>query len=270
GDVPDGPAEVSAPDGPSMSARSLQGLEPEEKVPSDSRLRERVDAAMEEVAAGMVRELEDQDSLADAVAAAVARVLEAGVAVRGVAHVALTGGAMGARTVSALADQDLSSEAWSRIHVWWGDERFVPEGHQDRNDQQARDAGLDRLPVPADNIHPAPSGAHEDELDEAAAVWAAELAAHAPEGGHSPRFDIVLLGLGPDAHVASLFPDHPALEVTDRATVRVTQSPKPPPLRLSLAVPPTNAAERVWLVATGGSHAPPPATPRAPRDDPTA
>ena len=268
GDVPDGLAEISAPDGPSMSARSLQGVEPAEKVPSDSRLRERVDAAMEEVAAGMVRELEDPDSLADAVAAAVARVLEAGVAVRGVAHVALTGGSMGARTVSALADQDLSSEAWSRIHVWWGDERFVPEGHQDRNDQQARDAGLDRLPVPAENIHPAPSGADEDELDEAAAVWAGELAAYAPEGARSPRFDIVLLGLGPDAHVASLFPDHPALQVTDRATVPVTRSPKPPPLRLSLTVPAINAAERVWFVVAGEDKAAAVDAARATRDDP--
>lgn len=279
GHVPAGPAEVPARSGPSMSARSLQNREPDEEVPSDSRLRERVDAAVAETGAGTVREFADPESLAGEVAVAMVRVLEAGVAERGVAHVALTGGSMGARTVTALATlaaaptsssapADLAEDSWSKIHIWWGDERFVPEGHADRNDQQARDAGLDRLPVPAANIHATPAGSDAAHLAEASAQWASELAAHAPEGARSPHFDIVLLGVGPDAHVASLFPDRAELQERDQATVPVTDSPKPPPLRLSLTVPAINAAERVWFVVAGADKAEAVKAARATRDDP--
>lgn len=289
GHVPAGPAEVPAKSGPSMSARALQGREPRDEVPSDSRLQERVEAAVAETGAATAREFSDPESLADAVAAAMVRVLEAAVAERGVAHVALTGGSMGARTVTALAalvgtsasadapasagapasaSTDLAEDAWSKIHIWWGDERFVPEGHADRNDQQARDAGLDQIPVPAANIHATPAGSDESQLAEAAATWASELAVHAPEGAASPRFDIVLLGVGPDAHVASLFPDRAELHEGDQATVPVTDSPKPPPLRLSLTVPAINAAERVWFIVAGADKAGAVKAARATRDDP--
>ena len=268
GEVPAGPAELPDSDGPSMSARALQGREPHEGVPSQTRLQERVDAAVAEAGAGTVRESADPESLAEAVAAALVRTLEAAVAVHGVAHVALTGGSMGARTVAALAEHDLSPEAWSQVHIWWGDERFVPEGDADRNDEQARDAGLERLPVPEAHVHPAPAGSDEGRLGEAAATWASELAAHAPEGARSPRFDVVLLGVGPDGHVASLFPDRPELDETEQACVSVTDSPKPPPLRLSLTVPAINAAERVWFVVAGDDKAEAVRAARATRDDP--
>ena len=285
GHVPAGPAEVSAKSGPSMSARALRGREPRDEVPSDSRLQERVEAAVAETGAATAREFADPESVADAVAAAMVRVLEAGVAERGVAHVALTGGSMGARTVHALAalvgtsasagartpasaSADLAEDTWSKIHIWWGDERFVPEGHADRNAQQALDAGLDQIPVPAANIHASPAGSEPSQLAEAAAKWASELAVHAPEGAASPSFDIVLLGVGPDAHVASLFPDRSELHERDQATVPVTDSPKPPSLRLSLTVPAINAAERVWFVVAGADKASAVKAARATRDDP--
>lgn len=268
GTVPDGPAELPHTGGPSVSARALRGRKPDEDPPSQTRLQERVDAAVAEAGAGTVRESADPQALADAVAAALVRTLEAAVATRGVAHVVLTGGSMGARTVTALAEQELSPEAWEQVHIWWGDERFVPEGDEDRNDKQARDAGLERLPVPAANIHPAPAGSDEGELGAAAATWASELAAQAPEGARSPRFDVVLLGVGPDAHVASLFPDRPELHETELACVPVTDSPKPPPLRLSLTVPAINAAARVWFVVAGDDKADAVQAARATRDDP--
>ena len=190
------------------------------------------------------------------------------VALRGVAHLVLTGGSMGARTVTALAKRRLPKTTWSKVHVWWGDERFVPEGHEDRNDQQARDAGLERLPVPPSHLHPAPAGSTADELPAAAAEWASELAAQAPEGEQAPRFDVVLLGVGPDAHVASLFPDRDELAVTDQATVFVTGSPKPPPLRLSLTVPAINRAHHVWFVVAGADKAEAVAAARRAHDDP--
>lgn len=268
GDVPAGPAEVPHNSAPAMSSRALSSRKPGESAPSGEQLRERVEGELSEVAAGEARTATDPDALASEVAAAIAATLKDAVALRGVAHLVLTGGSMGARTVSALADRRLPKTTWSKVHIWWGDERFVPDGDADRNDQQARDAGLEKLPVPEGNVHPAPAGSTEQELPEAAAVWARDLATHASEGEQSPRFDVVLLGVGPDAHVASLFPDREELNLTDRSTVPVTGSPKPPPLRLSLTVPAINAAERVWFVVAGADKAEAVAAARAAHNDP--
>lgn len=269
GDVPDGPAAVSHGSAPAMSSRALSSRHPVESAPSGEQLRARVEDELSEVVlAGEARTAADGETLAAEVAAAVAAALTEAVALRGVAHLALTGGSMGSRTVSALAALELSGELWSKVHIWWSDERFVPEGDADRNDQQARDAGLDTLQVPADQVHAVPAGSTQQQLPEAAAEWARELATHAVEGEQSPRFDVVLLGVGPDAHVASLFPDREELHVTDRSAVPVTDSPKPPPLRLSLTVPAINAAERVWFVVAGGDKAQAVAAARTARNDP--
>lgn len=268
GDVPDGPATVEPKSAPSMSSRSLRARDPEDSPPAPDALQDRVEQDLEAVTADEVRVSADPDSLAADLAAAVAATLKDVVAERGVAHLVLTGGSMGARSVTALAARKLPKATWSKVHVWWGDERFVPEGHEDRNDQQARDAGLDGLPVPPENIHPAPAGRDEDELPEAAEAWARELAAHAREGELAPRFDVLILGMGPDAHVASLFPDRQELTITDRATVSVTGSPKPPPLRLSLTVPAISAADRVWFVVAGADKAEAVAAARAATKDP--
>lgn len=268
GAVPPGPADVPPSSAPSMSSRTLRSRDPEESAPSQDRLQERVEEELAEVSAGEVRVSDDPEALATDVAAAVAAALKDAVTLRGVAHLVLTGGSMGARTVTALAKRRLPKTTWSKVHIWWGDERFVPQGDEDRNDQQARDAGLEKLPVPQHNIHPAPAGSTEGELPAAAAAWAADLAAHALEGEHAPRFDVLLLGVGPDAHVASLFPDRAELTVTDQTTVPVTGSPKPPPLRLSLTVPVINAAERVWFVVGGGDKADAVAAARDAHDDP--
>lgn len=268
GAVPAGPAEVPASSAPAMSSRTLRARKPQEEAPSEEELRKRVSAALEQVSSGEVRTAPDPETLASEVAAAVAGALEEAVAQRGIAHLSLTGGSMGARTVAALAARRLPRTTWRRVHVWWGDERFVPDGDADRNDQQAWDAGLGQVPVPEQNIHPTPAGSLESELPEAAAAWAGELATHAAEGEQSPRFDVMILGMGPDAHVASLFPDREELAVTDRATVSVTGSPKPPPLRLSLTVPALNASQRVWFVVAGEDKAAAVSAARAAHDDP--
>lgn len=200
--------------------------------------------------------LPDKDAVAAAVAAALEAVVGEAVASRGRADVSLTGGSLGSGVVGALADRRPDPGVWSAVHLWWGDERFVPAGHADRNDQQARDAGLDRLGVPPDQVHSVPAGDAASALDAAAGAYAEELAAHARPGAQVPRFDVMLLGVGPDSHVASLFPGRPELSVTDRSTVPVTDSPKPPPLRVSLTVPALRAAERVWFVVAGGDKSP--------------
>lgn len=180
--------------------------------------------------------------------------------VRTPVHVVLTGGTVGIRMLADVAAHPVRDAVdWSAVHLWWGDDRFVEEGHADRNVQQARDALLSRLPtLPPGNVHAMPA-ARPDEpsftQDDAAELYAAELARFAAPGEQVPRFDVLLLGMGPDHHVASLFPGHPELDVTGRATTGVVDSPKPPPLRVSLTFDAIRAAREVWVVVSGAEKA---------------
>ncbi|MCU1437787.1 MAG: pgl [Naasia sp.] len=172
------------------------------------------------------------------------------------AHVVLTGGGMGEATQRAIRDSSARSTLdWARVHFWWGDERFLPFGHPERNETQARAALLDALGTPEANIHAFPASDRIPDLDEAAAAYARELELAAPEGKQLPRFDILYLGVGPDGHVASLFPERD-LRSGDRTVVAVRNAPKPPPDRLSLTLPAINSAERIFLVLAGGDKAP--------------
>jgi 6-phosphogluconolactonase len=158
--------------------------------------------------------------------------------------VVLTGGTI-AIEAYRLVDSDLVD--WTQVDFYWGDERFVPEGHADRNDQQAREAFLDRLGVPAENIHAMPAHGSDLSTAEAADQYAATL----PAG----PFDITLLGVGPDGHVASLFPGFPQVHESGRLVVEVLDSPKPPPVRLSLTFPAINRSEAVWFIVSGDGKA---------------
>ncbi|MDQ1084398.1 MULTISPECIES: 6-phosphogluconolactonase [Microbacterium] len=175
-------------------------------------------------------------------------------------HICLTGGTMGGAVLRAAArDERVSDIDWSLVHFWFGDERFVPRDSDDRNEKQAREAFLDHLDVPAENIHTVASSDDGVDLDAAAIAYADELAQFAPsdrnESGPWPSFDICFLGVGPDAHIASLFPDRPEISVTDRATVPVRESPKPPSDRVSLTRPVINSSKRVWMVIAGADKA---------------
>lgn len=179
---------------------------------------------------------------------------------RGHAHVVLTGGGIGIATLAALAASPARDAVdWSRLDVWWGDERFLPSGHPDRNETQAREALLDRVPLPAGRIHPMPpsDGPCGDDVDAAARAYADELAAATrPEDhGDVPGFDVLLLGLGPDAHIASLFPEHPAVYEDELPVVGVHGSPKPPPLRISLTRRAIQQAQDVWVLVAGADKA---------------
>ena len=180
-------------------------------------------------------------------------------AARGTASFVATGGGMGSAVLAAVAAAPAGDAVdWGRVDVWWGDERFLPEGDPERNVTQAREALLDKLrPDPA-RVHPmaAAGGPRGDDLEAAAADYAAELAAAAGAGGGVPEFDVVLLGVGPDGHVASLFPGHPGSFERDRSVIGVHGSPKPPPLRISLTFPALNRAQEVWLLAAGEEKAP--------------
>lgn len=175
---------------------------------------------------------------------------------RGTAHVCLTGGTVGIAVLAAVgASPSRDAIDWSRVHFWWGDERWVPADSDDRNDRQARQALLDVLDLPAAQLHAFPASDGGLTLDEAADAYAAELARFARKDVPHPRFDITFLGVGPDGHIASLFPDRSGIRETERTVVAVRDSPKPPPERLSLTRPVLNASARIWLVLAGADKA---------------
>lgn len=173
-----------------------------------------------------------------------------------VAHISLTGGSMGSAVLAAAARSPRAASIdWSRVHFWWSDERFVPLGHADRNDRQARDAFLDGLDIPADNVHSALGSDEGADLDAAAAAYAEELARFPGAEGPWPSFDVCFLGVGPDGHIASLFPDRSEIQITDRSVVAVRDSPKPPPERITMTRPVINSSKRLWLVLAGADKA---------------
>lgn len=173
-----------------------------------------------------------------------------------IAHIALTGGSMGGAVLRAVAAHPKVSRIdWSLVHFWWGDERFVARADQDRNALQSREALLNHIELPAENIHEAAAADGDLTLDAAAAAYAAELARFGSEEHPWPSFAVCFLGVGPDGHIASLFPDRSEVTETDAAVLPVRDSPKPPPERVTLTRPVINSSKRVWLVLTGADKA---------------
>lgn len=203
----------------------------------------------------------DAATLAAAAAARLVTALVDAQSARGSASVVLTGGSVGIATLAALRAMPARDAVdWRRLDVWWGDERFVPDGHADRNERQAREALLNHVPLDPARVHAmsASDSADGNDPEAAAARYAKELeAASRPEDhGPAPTFDVLLLGVGPDGHVASLFPGKPALHETARSAVAVRGAPKPPPIRITLTLPAIRSAREVWFVVAGAEKAP--------------
>jgi 6-phosphogluconolactonase len=199
----------------------------------------------------------DQEVLAKAVAARLVTRLVDVQSARGGAHVVLTGGGVGTAVLAEVAASPAHAAVdWDRLDIWWGDERFLPSGHEERNETGARAALLDRVHVAEKNVHPMPSTDRGETPEDAAERYAAELraATHPDDHGDVPSFDVLMLGLGPDGHVASLFPGMPAL-YERRPVVAVRGAPKPPPTRVSLTLPALRTAREVWIIAAGESKA---------------
>ncbi|MEU8620793.1 6-phosphogluconolactonase [Streptomyces sp. NPDC048623] len=202
----------------------------------------------------------DKELMAEAAAARLITHVVDAQAARGSASVVLTGGRNGNGLLAALRSAPARDAIdWSRLDLWWGDERYLPEGDPERNVTQAREALLDSVPLDPARVHamPASDGPYGSDTDAAAAAYAAELAAAAGPGDHGgvPTFDVLMLGVGPDTHVASLFPELPAVRETERTVVGVHGAPKPPPTRISLTLPAIRAAKEVWLLAAGADKA---------------
>jgi 6-phosphogluconolactonase len=194
---------------------------------------------------------ESADALATAVAGELlARLVDA----QSAGHepqIALTGGTIADAVHRELARLSGSSEVdWSRVVVWWGDERFVAPDSPDRNAGQARAAFLDVVGVDPAKVHEMPSTSDAADVDAGAAAYSDTVRTHG-----SGEFDVMMLGVGPDGHIASLFPGFPQLDVDDRIAVGVTGSPKPPPERISLTFAALNRSKSVWFLVSGDQKA---------------
>ncbi len=183
----------------------------------------------------------DVEALANAAADRIARLAQQGLAQRDMFRLALCGGRTPRRCYVQLRQRALD---WSRIEVYFSDERCLPRDDPDRNDVMAYDALLGHVPIPPAQIHAIPA---ELGPAEAARAYARVVAPGLP-------FDLVLLGMGEDGHTASLFPDHPALG-SKATVVPILDAPKPPALRVSLGLDVLNAARhKLFLVTGAGKH----------------
>ena len=201
----------------------------------------------------------DPGELAAAVAARLITRLVDVQSARGEASVVLTGGSIARLTLEAVRDSPARGAVdWRRLDVWWGDERFLPSGDPERNETLAREALLDVVPVDPARVHAMPpsDGPDGDDPEAAAARHADELARAARHEDHAdaPAFDVCLLGVGPDGHIASLFPGMPAI-YDDRLVVAVRGAPKPPPTRITFTVPVIQGSREVWAVVAGEDKA---------------
>jgi 6-phosphogluconolactonase len=187
---------------------------------------------------------DDKGALVRALVEIHERAAAAAVAARGRFTVALTGGSAAA-LYGALAEAKLP---WDKVHVFFGDERAVPADHADSNYRLAKESLLSHAAIPAENVHRV-----KGEIDpaEAARLYEQELLAVTGDGA----LDLVHLGMGPDGHVCSLFPGHALLGETIRLVASLTDSPKPPPARVTLTLVALERARQVLFLAMGASKA---------------
>jgi len=208
-----------------------------------------------------------------------ARVLGEAIAARGAAHWATTGGSAAQPLYEALSTPPVRDQVdWGGVHVWWGDDRFVPLDHPLSNvlpfnlvmlRAGSREVGTGARPglgeggleIPRPQVHVVPVGAaiaSGGGAAEAAARYADELREHGPATGPDgwPVFDLVILGVGPDGHILSVFPDSPAWDAREPAiAIPAPRHVEPHVERVTLHPAIVGAARRVLVIATGGSKA---------------
>ncbi len=170
-------------------------------------------------------------------------------------HIAVSGGSLGEVVLPLLCHTgDSCGFDWQRVHFWFADERFLPAGDPERNATLLA-AALDGVGgLPEKQVHAVPSAEAEMNVDAAAARYSDEIARTLPVAASgTPQFDVMLLGMGPDGHTASLFPGLAQVGVTDRIAVAVHDSPKPPAQRVTLTLPVIGTSRFVVVYATGAS-----------------
>jgi 6-phosphogluconolactonase len=194
------------------------------------------------------RLFQDGDALSRAALEELLRIVDDAVKERGRFAIALAGGHTPAKLYQmwAQAEKRGVRTPWERVHLFWGDERYVPHDDPASNYRMARENLIAHVPIPADNVHPMPTDAAEPK--KAAEAYEAELRRFFGTG--APAFDLQLLGLGVEGHTASLFPGSPALEEKVRRVAAVV-APANPPQRLTLTLPVLNQARNTFFLVAG-------------------
>ena len=193
--------------------------------------------------------LPDKSSLIQRSLALTVEKLQSAISERGQCTLALSGGGTPKPLYEAMVNQ---SFPWEKLHIFWGDERYVSSDHPDSNQRMARQAWLDHVPIPAENIHPMSTESKAPLLD--ATGYEKEIMNFfGTSPGEFPRFDLILLGMGDDGHTASLFPRTEALSICDRL---VTVGEKDGQPRLTLTVPLLNQARCILFLVAGQNKCP--------------
>jgi 6-phosphogluconolactonase len=190
----------------------------------------------------------DLDSLSRAALDQVLRALDDAVRKRGRFAIALAGGHTPAKMYALWANQHSEKTPWDRVHLFWGDERFVPQEDPLSNYRMTRETLISRVPIPAANVHPVPTNLARPQ--QAAEAYEAELRKFF--GAAQPEFDVQLLGLGVEGHTASLFPNSPALEEKEH-WVAAVRAPADPPDRLTLTPVVLNCGRNTLFLVSGAN-----------------
>ena len=240
-------------DGKTASREESRSPSPVSDGRRDQRGEDQPEPAIDFGPRGQVTVVPDGSALARAAAERFARAVEQAVAERGYAFVALSGGTTPKQMGTILAREPYRSRIpWDRVHVFWGDERWVPLGSPESNAGEARRGFLDLVPIPPGNVHAWDTTAESPR--EAAADYETELREIFAEPSGIPRFDLVLLGMGNDGHTASLFPDTGALVAGGRLAV-ANYVPKMDANRLTLTAPVLNAGREILFLVGGPGKA---------------
>lgn len=192
----------------------------------------------------------DGNELSLRAAEAAVRTINQSIQANGSASVVLAGGNTPRTLYHSLAKQFREQIPWAKVHVFWGDERYVPHDDPQSNYRMAKETLLDHVPCPAGNVNPMPT--HLSDPDTAARDY--EKLLRADFSNEWPRFDLILLGLGEEGHTASLFPGSRALEEKSRWVVAV-EAPAEPSLRLTLTLPVLTRAANVYFLVAGSNKA---------------
>ncbi|MED6120875.1 hypothetical protein PIB30_025029 [Stylosanthes scabra] len=208
---------------------------------------------------GELRIHESMDELKTDLADYIAELSDASVKERGFFAIALSGGSL-IGLMGKLCESPYNKTVdWSKWYIFWADERVVAKNHADSNYKLAKDGLLSKVPIVPSHVHSInDSVSAEEAADDYEFVIRQLVKTHVvnvSEINDCPKFDLILLGLGPDGHIASLFPNHSALDEREEWVTFITDSPKPPPERITFTLPVINSASNVAVVVTGEGKA---------------
>ncbi|CAL1696544.1 unnamed protein product [Somion occarium] len=193
----------------------------------------------------------DPNNLVDSLARFIIKAQKESIEKKGRFTIAISGGSLAQQLNGLIGKPGVKWEKWQ---VFYADERVVPLDHEDSNHRLCNDELLSKVPIPRQNIHTIDYSLADD-IEELADAYEKELIREfaQKDAARFPVFDLILLGVGPDGHTASLFPGHELLSEEDRWVAYITDSPKPPPKRVTLTFPVINHAARVAFVVYGPS-----------------